>query len=315
MKIVALIPIKNEAWILRLSLSQLSEFVDEIIALNDSCSDDSLNICANFSNCKIINFEQEEVSLNMSLRRNILLEEGRKVGGTHFIMLDADECFSFEFCTNIRKEISKLSPGQSLKMPWVFVFRDINNKPVYESSKYIYKDFVYFDNGVDTYPDVKISEPRTPSKNNFLILNDQEYKVFHFQYFLEKRNQIKQIRYRCNELLEGKRSAYRINATYFFTKHFAPKLPEKVTDQFIIKNINLISDDGGKFLLRSVLELFEKYNAKFFEKLDIWYIPETRDYFLAKEGREPIPKIPNTVLLKINNFKNYIRNIKSHLNK
>ncbi len=44
MKIVALLPVKNESWALPSYLSSVSKIADQIIALDDSSSDNSKNI-------------------------------------------------------------------------------------------------------------------------------------------------------------------------------------------------------------------------------------------------------------------------------
>jgi glycosyltransferase involved in cell wall biosynthesis len=114
MKIITLVPVKNEAWILRFSLKNFCSFSDEVIILDDGSEDESKEIMYEYKNVKIVPFKKKEAFVDMSLRRNILLEEGRKSGGTHFIFLDADEIFSENFTLNIRTHLQLMKKGEVL---------------------------------------------------------------------------------------------------------------------------------------------------------------------------------------------------------
>ncbi len=60
--------------------------------------------------------------------RDLLLQTGRAIGGTHFVLLDYDEYFSANCVTNglLRERISALQPGQSLFVPWVEMWKSAN---------------------------------------------------------------------------------------------------------------------------------------------------------------------------------------------
>ena len=46
-----------------------------------------------------------------------MLEEGRKIGGTHFAMIDADEVLTGDLLPGIRTQIDCLPPGSCLQIP------------------------------------------------------------------------------------------------------------------------------------------------------------------------------------------------------
>lgn len=309
MKLITLVPVKNEEWILRLTLRNFSLFSDEILLLNDGSADATQDIARTFPKVTLIDFETDETHVNMSKRRNLLLKKGRELGGTHFVMLDADECFSFSFTQRIQKEIASLSPGQSLCLPWIFVFNQ-NSEPVIDVQQHtIFKDFIFCDDKISFYTDAALSESRTPAKlENCIRITEKGMAVFHFQYFSEKRNQLKQIWYRCNELLEGNRSPRRINATYNFTKHFRPRLPVAIEDAFIKENISAISLSGDDLMFSRIESLFERKGVDFFEPLDIWYLPETHNYFISHVHREPRIQTFPYALIVLNSIKNAIIN-------
>ena len=301
-------PVKDEEWILNLSLRQLSEISDEVIILNDNSSDKTTEVAKVYKNCTVLDYKEKENFVNMSRRRNVLLEQGRKMGGTHFVMLDADECFSDDFQKDIRNTLSKLSKGQALCLPWTFVFK-YGEQIVIDPKLSIIKDFIFCDDGVSLYEDKALSEGRTPAiRNNYVIEENKKFAVYHFQYYAEKRNQLKQIWYRCNELIEGKRSAYRINATYLFTKTFKPQQIINVDDAYIKANLSSIKNSDDKFLLKRITDLFDLYGIKFFEKLDIWYMKETMDIFINEMKRDPKPSIPSKIIMLVNEYKNIILN-------
>ena len=230
MKIISLMPVKNESWILEFSLKQLNEISDVVLMLDDKSSDQSIEIAKKYNRCKVIKFEPKENYTNMSVKRNILLSEARKLGGTHFIMLDADECFTYNFKNKIRDTVKNMKPGQSLLMSWDLIFKE-GGKIITDKKLTIEKDFIYCDDRISTYPNKSLSEGRTPAKpENYIKLNENEGSVLHFQYYNPNRTQLKQIWYRCNELIEGKRSAYRINGSYAFTKEMRPKNRIEVKD-------------------------------------------------------------------------------------
>ena len=118
MKIIALLPVKNEEWCLEHCLKSLS-FVDLIIAINDHSTDSTKNILEKY-NCKIIPFEsQTEIGWKEYQIRTKLLEEARKENATHIISLDADEACSEEFQKNAKNIFSKLESGQALELEWL----------------------------------------------------------------------------------------------------------------------------------------------------------------------------------------------------
>lgn len=307
MKIISLLPIKDEAWILEFCLTNLSAISDEILILDDHSTDESIEIAKNFPKAIVMTYEDGDTLVNMSKRRNFLLEQGRKRGGTHFVMLDADECFSDNFVKNFKQEIEKLSPRESLGLPWKLTYLE-NSLAVADKNGTI-KDFIFCDDGVSTYENKVLSENRTPCKD-LKVAEGNDYAVYHFQNFSVKRNQLKQIWYRCNELIEGKISAQKINARYDFTKNLKPQNSVPLLDKEISKTLYLINQAGSAdHLLKRIQKLFDKYGVGHFEPLDIWFLDETQNIFRQKLKRQPKIKTFPKIIVKINNIKNKIKNM------
>ena len=310
MKIITLLPVKNESWILRFSLKNFSIFSDEIIILDDNSIDDLKIIAQEFPKVRIIPFSTTEKFVDMSLRRNILLSEGRLAGGTHFIFLDADEIISDTFSQNFRDSISNMNPGDTLYLPWIFVAQE-NEELCFDSKeKTNYKDFIFCDDKKSIYQKQFLSEARTPGdrKSKLYIPFEKGY-VLHFQNLARKRNQLKQAWYRCNELIEGSRSAQRINATYDHTKKQTIRNRELLQDKFTITNFEKIDQNAGyDFYINQITNLFKQKNITFFESLDVWHISELRELFINKVGKCPKAKTFPVWLLFLNKIKNKIKN-------
>lgn len=307
MKIITLIPVKNESWILPITLPQLTQVSDEVIILDDNSEDDTVKIASAFDKVQVITYLQDEKYVNMSDRRNKLLQIGRQNGGTHFIFIDADELLSQRAIDNLAEHIKSLKPGESLAFPWINL-SEKNTKFFYQKTdRQNYKDFVFCDDKTTNFPDVFLSEQRTPALNkNWLKIPFEKGAVLHLQFINKLRYQYKQAWYRMQEFIAGKRNALRINTTYLFTKD----LP--LGDTLILdKNINKLSNfdfESYQVIKKQVYNLFDKKGVEYFEALDIWHIPDLRNLFIEKVGREPKPFLAPKWLLSINDLKNKFKN-------
>ena len=116
MKIIALLPFKNEEWCLPSYLHNTNKIVDEIIAIDDGSTDNSKKILEDagakvYSSENLINFNSgwSEGSI-----RAELLKLGREADGTHFVCLDADESFTNPLVENFKELIPQLEPGEKM---------------------------------------------------------------------------------------------------------------------------------------------------------------------------------------------------------
>ncbi len=95
-KIVGLVPVRNEARRITFCLRSLAMFTDSIIVLDDMSTDSTVDVVRSLSqDCKIERIITKSVwDRNETADRNALLSVGRSIGGTHFIVIDADEAFT-----------------------------------------------------------------------------------------------------------------------------------------------------------------------------------------------------------------------------
>ena len=182
MKIITLVPVKNEGWILRFSLKNFSIFSDEIIILDDNSNDNLYEIVKEYPKVKVIPFVTKETFVDMSLRRNILLKEGRRSGGTNFVFLDADEIFSDNFSRNLRKNIASMRQGETLCLPWVFIEQDGGDLCFNSKEKSGHKDFIFYDDELSVFKKQFLSEDRTPGNHlHKIYIPFEKGYVLHFQ--------------------------------------------------------------------------------------------------------------------------------------
>lgn len=76
MKVIALMPVKNEGWILDYTLTCLVNFVDEIIALEDQSTDNTLDILSRHN----VTTQKKQFNGFGNIRKE-LLRIGRENGG------------------------------------------------------------------------------------------------------------------------------------------------------------------------------------------------------------------------------------------
>ena len=92
MKVITLIPIKNEDWILEYTLKSVCQFSDHVIVADQQSTDKSLDICKKFPKVKVIN--NENLGHSNKVRWS-LLDEAREIDGNNLIFcIDADEIIS-----------------------------------------------------------------------------------------------------------------------------------------------------------------------------------------------------------------------------
>lgn len=135
-KIVGLVEVRNAEKTISSFLSALSNTVDSVVLVDDHSTDGTRRAILEF-NANVANMRTGqravEVLLNKTgpwirdeLRdRELLLEAGRRVGGSHFVVLDYDEYLSSNCVENglLRNTILGLNPGESLYLPWVEVWK------------------------------------------------------------------------------------------------------------------------------------------------------------------------------------------------
>ncbi len=308
MKIIALLPFKNEEWVIKEYIASIKKVTSHIIAYDDYSTDLSRKILEE-AGAKIISedYTTESGWAEHSIRQRLLIE-GRKEGGTHFICLDADEIFSDNFYVSAIKNISTLEPGQSLWLDWVTLFRNKNTERVDGVYKNINKSFIFCDDVHSDFPYAFLGVSRSPGDPLFRkVITRKDGSVIHFQFLNTERSSVKRIWYMCSEHIKGARSAVRINATYEIQKDKQGIATQNLS---AVESFTIVDESVADYHIhndwrfKEILSWFEKYSIEYFEPLDIWDNITLKELFKEKTYRYPTPKIIPSWIIKINEFKN-----------
>ncbi|EME30020.1 amine oxidase family protein isoform 2 [Galdieria sulphuraria] len=125
-KITALLAVRNVESTLFLGIRHLTEFCDSIVVLDDHSSDNTileLQLLSRYYPIEAIIYFTSQWSKRDELGdRQILLEMGRLLRSTHFVIIDYDEIFAADCVSNgrLREQILRLPRGHSLYIPWIF---------------------------------------------------------------------------------------------------------------------------------------------------------------------------------------------------
>lgn len=122
MKIIGMMPVCNEDWILDLTARAALLWCDSLVIGLHNCTDESLEIArkikaADHSRVTILTQESGDW-MEMQHRQKLLYSAGL-LGATHVVTIDADELLTANLLPVIRQLIGALNPGDILQLPWL----------------------------------------------------------------------------------------------------------------------------------------------------------------------------------------------------
>ena len=307
MKVIALLPFRNEEWCLPSYLHNTTKIVDEIIAIDDGSIDNSVKILEDagakvYSSEKLIKFNSgwSEGSI-----RAELLKLGREAGGTHFVCLDADETFTNPLVENFQELLPQLKPGEKMSLQWLALWKSYSSYR-HDATEWSnnWKDFVVCDDPSLSYNhNQHMHVGRTPASvsdvNNesWRRLENEHGAVMHFQFSAYNNFQLKQCWLRCSELIQEPYNSQGINIKYSITlleqNVGLEEMPKSWYDKIVLPKVENFDPEwkDSSFvradLLPGIYKYFEDYGVEFFENLNIWHVPQLRNYFIKQTGRMP----------------------------
>ena len=123
MKLVAIMPCRNEDWIIGFTLRAVLKWVDAVVVLDHASVDKTPQILAQieseFSSDRVILTTWEDPVWKEMAQRQSLLYCARHIGATHVAYVDADECLSGDLLPHIRDWAAGLPHGTMLSLPWL----------------------------------------------------------------------------------------------------------------------------------------------------------------------------------------------------
>lgn len=120
MRLIGLMPVRNEEWCLGFTLRVALKWCDEVVVFCHACTDDSPFIAAEIgkeSGGRVTVIGDPRESWDEMRHRQALLESARAMGATHIAMIDADEFLTANALVGIRGLAANTRPGWMLDLP------------------------------------------------------------------------------------------------------------------------------------------------------------------------------------------------------
>ena len=120
-KITAILPVRNEDWVIGLSIRALLLWCDEVIAFNHRSDDRTLDILHEIQgeDPRLIYFSGTDPTWHEMKDRQRLLECARERKATHIVTIDADEVVTGTLLSSMREVVLGTPTGRILQLPWL----------------------------------------------------------------------------------------------------------------------------------------------------------------------------------------------------
>src|ERR1051326_5326205 len=120
MKLIGLMPVRNESWVLGLSARAALAWCDELILLVHASTDATGEIAEALS-CEYpgrVGVAVEPTGIWDEMRhRQQLLEAARRRHATHIAIVDADEILTANLLRDVRPMVAEIPAGRALELP------------------------------------------------------------------------------------------------------------------------------------------------------------------------------------------------------
>ena len=292
MKIIALLPVKNEAWVLDHTLRCLSAFCDVILIHDQQSTDASRDIARLFQKAVWIDSPESRIC---EQARWQLWDIARQYDGDNLLWCtDADELVSPPLVRRfLENGDDTLRSGVVLESLYCHFWNSANR---YRTGLGAYapywKPIAIVDDrrlDYDRSRTLPLHEERVPIAANAARVRLDNAVVLHLQWLLPNRSQMRQAWYRCREWLHRERSATEINRFYSVTlpqwRVPTDVIPPEWLEAVTLPDIEV--DQAPTWQQTEILGWFDARGVEFFEPLEIWHVPLLRDEFKRRAGRTP----------------------------
>ena len=127
MKLIGLMPVRNEAWVLGLSARVALKWCDELVCGIHACTDDSEKMLYGLRRDRITVRDLPGDSWDEMAHREALLKEARGRKATHIAIIDADEILTASLLPDIRDHIEAMPSHCILNLPGFNLRHGINS--------------------------------------------------------------------------------------------------------------------------------------------------------------------------------------------
>lgn len=289
-KIIAITPIRNEAWVLDAYLACTSSWADFIILADQHSTDGSREIAIKYPKVILIDNPLEE--MNQAEARKLLFREVDKIEGDKIVFaIDADEFLSAGFWqTETWKLILESKPNSIFCFKWLNMYRDFSHALPLSESRYM--DWVcHLDVGMSLEEEYYKREKNAVHECRIPCLSDEECKYYmvdditfvHLARINLARTRNKEDFYQVSTI--DKRNQSYSAVSLYRMYHHNYQIDE------LVKPIKLLSSSGedfsykvqfgdvGDYYIREIISILKRRTEKPFEKIDIWNNP-----YLIKYG-------------------------------
>lgn len=264
-------PARNEGAKIQFALRALAQQTDAIVYLDDCSIDDTLTQVEKCrEECRVERIlTKDRWVRDEPADRNRLLQAGREIGGTHFIVIDADEALTSNFLEGglLKKRILDLTPGDQLALRWIHLWRNVDSFRT-DGDKGIsrFKYCIFCDDRKAVYSSEFIHTSRIPRVKGRKHRLDGPFGLLHFQFVDWNNLVLKQKWYRWLERV------------------YQPEKP--IVD--ILKRYNKSDDENGLVTEpcpREWLETYPFLDSAVFHEPDNWRLQQM-DEWAAEKGAD-----------------------------
>jgi len=294
MRVIALLPVKNEAWVLEHTLRCLSAFCDVILVNDQRSTDGSRDIAKRFP--KAVWIESPDSRICEQARWQ-LWDVARQYDGDNLLWCtDADELVSPSSARRfLERHRDALRGGAVVDALYCHFW---NGPDRYRTGLGGYapcwKAIAIVDDrrvDYDRSRALPLHEERVPIDTSATRVRADDATVLHLQWLLPNRSQMRQAWYRCREWLQRERSAAEINRFYAMT---LPRwhVPTDAVPGAWLQDLTLPGTEIDREPTWQQAEIFGWFDARgieLFEPLEIWQLPVLRSEFKRRTGRTPRP--------------------------
>lgn len=286
MKIVGVLPVKNDAWFVEKAAKSLSMWADYVMIFDESSTDGSELIYRKLELIGNIEIIRNRPKFNFTTPdlRNYMLNAARKFEGNNLIIeIHADEVMSAEILKScIRNKLTEgLKPGEALMLPWTTLWKtptSFRNDSSVWANNYCW--FGYVDDRNVQFTGSVFHGPRAPESflKNKKVVSGLE--VIHYQFVNLANERSKQALYQIFERNHfPERNVEWVNKRYavaFDERGLSVEQisPEKIMP-WVDRGIDLLEeypDTDLNWRDVEVLKNFERYGLNRYKDLNIWYI-------------------------------------------
>jgi glycosyltransferase involved in cell wall biosynthesis len=297
MKNIVLMPVRNEAWIIRETLENISAWADHIIIADQQSTDATRDIIKKFPKATIV---ENNATGHSNAVRWLLLEEARKITPQSRIWcLDADEQIPHSAIQHIISTTEKYPMNTGFSLDWIQIWKNPQTIRTDWPWSDNHKACIWIDDSTASYDRTMVLNDHTNRIPVQSIIHIQE-SLFHLQFLAWQRSQTKQIWYQMRELDAGIKSAFRINRAYIVSKDgsWVKTLPSRThnIEGIIFPHETQCSQDDTE-RRSDIQKLIHKRGVAFFTPLNVWHDETLCRQYKKHLGFYPKQRIIEKIIL------------------